>query len=172
MNPFLAHSLQTEPLSHTSQTSRAPCFISVRQAGDKQASVLANVVSAIMPERTANQGIRLSSYWKAPKISTVLTSPSGNRISLLLQGTESSHPHVLPAPSALSPCGNWIPIPHKHTQSRCLHPADSLTPGLSRKCWEGQSNVSFHIIPPQLESVSSYSPWDPNGAILCSEFYF
>ena len=117
-------------------------------------------------------GIRLSSHWKAPKISTVLTSPSGNRISLLLQGAESSHPHVLPVPAALSPSGNWIPNPHRHTQSQCLHPADSLTPGLSRKHWVVQSNVSFRIIPPQLESVSSYSPWDPNGAILCSEFYF
>ena len=124
MNPFLTPFLQTEPLSHTSQTSRAPCFISVRQSGDKQASILANVVSSIMPERTANQGIRLSSYWKAPKISTALTSPSGNRISLLLQGTESSHPC---ATSAICTVSMWELDPSPtQTHSKPVSPPGRL----------------------------------------------
>lgn len=116
-------------------------------------------------------GITSSSYWKVPKISTALTSPSGNMM-LLLQGTKSSHPYVLLAPSALSPSGNQILNPHRCTQNQCLYPADSLTPGPGRNYWAAQSNLSVCTEAPNLGSVLSYSPWDQNWVILCSEFYF
>lgn len=91
---------------------------------------------------------------------------------LLLQGTESSHPYVLPAPSALSPSGNQILNPHRCTQSQCLYSADSLTPGPGRKYWAPQSNLSVCFVPPNLGSVLSYSPGDQNWIILCSELSF
>lgn len=112
-------------------------------------------------------GITLSSYWTAPKISITLTSPSGNRILLLLQGTESSHPYVLLAPSAVSPSGNWILNPHRCTQSWCLYSAATLTPGAAGNTEQHRATCQF------VSRICVFLlPLGQNWVNLCSESYF
>lgn len=102
-----------------------------------------------------------SSYSKAPKISPALTSPSGNVIVHLLQGTESSYPYVLPAPSALSPSGTRILSPQRCTRCRaCIYRCPEPGPARTRRSTERP--LSRHV-PVHLEPEPPCSPWVRTG---------
>lgn len=110
-------------------------------------------------------GITLSSYWKAPKLSTALTSPSGNRILLLLQGTESSHLYVL-----LGPSGNWILNPRRYSKPGPL-PSRQPDPWAQQETLSSTEQlVCLYLIPLQLESMSSTLPGIRIGLFCVQSF--